>query len=182
MYGAKCQMNCRLNCRVLSWLLGWATSRGACKLASAGLIPVGSAVFCRASSLVAIGGKPQSVKQVQTRCPWAEERATVREQVCLLKGPGQVSARPEGLSPVVRAVVRSPVVAFGLRERSSRFPLSCGRKGGSFATAVQSRKSSQPLSGLGVWGLVSGVSAPSRRYRCTMTLVTLDARRSTPDA
>ncbi|GEM_PF-2295317 len=57
------------------------------------------------------------------------------------------SSRPV---PVSRAVVlsadRSREAVFGLRERSSRFPLSCGRQGGSFAAAFQNS------------------------YRCTMTL------------
>jgi hypothetical protein len=65
-------------------------------------MPAGSAVACRVSSSVAIGCKRQSAMQVQTRCPWAEECAPVREQACLLKGPGQASARPEELPPAAR--------------------------------------------------------------------------------
>jgi hypothetical protein len=59
---------------------------------------------------------------------------------------------------------RAREAVFGLRERGSRLSLSGGRN-----------RRSHPLSGLGVWGLVLGVSASSRRYRCTTTLLTARA-------
>ena len=76
----------------------------------------------------------------------AEVGASVSERVRSEVGTGRASAHPEGLSPAARTAVRSLAVAFGLREHSSRFSLSCGRKGGSFAAALLSS------------------------YRCTMTL------------
>ena len=60
-------------------------------------MPVGIAVDCRASSRGAIGCKRQAAIQVETGCPWAEERTSVREQACPLKGSGQACARPEVL-------------------------------------------------------------------------------------
>jgi len=50
---------------------------------------------------------------------------------------GRAYARPEELSPAALTAVRLGAEAFGLRERSSRLSLSCGRKSGSFAAALQ---------------------------------------------
>ena len=152
-------------------MLSSVASQGASEWASAGLMPIEIAVGCSVSSSVAIGCGRRAASQDGFRSPRTEVGTSASERVCSWNCTGQASARPEGLSTVARTAARAWVPAFGLRERSSRLSSCGGRKGGSPAAAVQSRRL-HPLSGLDVWGLVLGVSASSRRYRCTTTLWT----------